>query len=92
MLSTDEGVAVGTFGKILHWNGTDWSAVPSSPTTFRLRSVFMTSASDGWAVGDYGVIIQYVGTEWIPEFQSLILLPLFIAATLIVIIAYRRKQ
>ena len=92
MLSTDEGVAVGTFGKILNWNGTDWSAVPSSPTAFRLRSVSMTGTSDGWAVGDYGEIIQYTGIEWIPEFQSLSLLPLFITATLIAIITIRRKQ
>ena len=85
MVSPDDGWAVGAFGTIIHWDGADWSNV-TSPTTFQLNSVFMLSASDGWAVGISGTIIQWTGTEWIPEFPTIVLMPLLISVTLVAVI------
>jgi photosystem II stability/assembly factor-like uncharacterized protein len=63
MVSADDGWAVGAYGIIIHWNGTEWNAV-TSPTTRYLWSVYMVSSSDGWAVGDYETIIHWDGTSW----------------------------
>ncbi len=43
---------------ILHWNGTQWSAIPSpnsSSTSNGLNSVAAISANDVWAVGSSGI-------------------------------------
>jgi len=63
MLSSSDGWAVGTGGKILHWNGATWSVV-SSPTGETLNSVFMISSTDGWIVGHDGTILHWDGTTW----------------------------
>ena len=88
MVSANDGWAVG--GHIIHWNGTEWSTVTSptvtSPTWYLLLSVFMVSADDGWAVGGGGTIIRWTGTEWIPEFPTVMLMPLLISLTLVVVI------
>ena len=63
MVSPDDGWAVGQYGTIIHWNGTEWSTV-TSPTSRFLYSVFMVNADDGWAVGDEGTIVHWNGTEW----------------------------
>ena len=85
MVSADDGWAVGSGGTIIRWDGTEWSTV-TSPTTVFLYSVFMVSADDGWAVGNSGEIIQWTGTEWIPEFPTVIIMPLLISLTLVVVI------
>ncbi|MDH5266694.1 MAG: hypothetical protein OEW62_03330 [Candidatus Bathyarchaeota archaeon] len=64
-------------GAVLNW---------TSPTTEHLMSVFMVSADDGWAVGFDGTIIRWTGTEWIPEFPTIVLMPLLISLTLVVVI------
>ena len=48
-----------------HWNGTQWSIVPSpnpDPTTNRLNAVFALSTTNVWAVGS--VILHWDGTTW----------------------------
>lgn len=49
MLSHDDGWAVGKLGTIIHWDGRSWNNV-TSPTTWDLKSVYMTNAAEGWAV------------------------------------------
>jgi hypothetical protein len=68
VLSEDNAWAVGWNGKAFNWNGTSWNEV-FTPTSARLRSVYMLSADDGWAVGEYagkGVSIHWNGTQWTP--------------------------
>ena len=64
-------------GVVLNW---------TSPTTAWLLDVFMVGADDGWAVGWYGAIIRWTGTEWIPEFPTIVLMPLLISVTLVAVI------
>jgi len=85
MVSADDGWAVGEGGTIIRWNGTEWSLV-TSPTTLPLYSLFMVSEDEGWAVGEDGTIIQWTGTEWIPEFPTIVLMPLLISVTLVAVI------
>jgi len=85
MVSASDGWAVGTYGTIIRWNGVAWSTV-TSPTTQHLYSVYMVSAVDGWAVGWGGTIIRWTGTLWIPEFPSVILMPLLITITLVAVV------
>lgn len=91
MVGANDGWAVDGGGAIIRWNGTSWSLV-TSPTLQWLSSVFMVSASDGWAVGGNGIILRWNGTQWIPEFPSFLILPLFMIATLVAVIVYRRKN
>ena len=85
MVSSNDGWAVGYYGTIIHWDGTNWTNV-TSPTTSHLHSVFAVNANDGWAVGEYGTIIRWTGTEWVPEFPTVILGPLLITLTLVAVI------
>lgn len=77
-------------GSIIHWNGTQWST-QTSLTHSDLYSVFMVNASDGWAVGLNGTIVQWNGTLWIPEFPSSLILPLFMIATLLAVVIYKKR-
>lgn len=54
--------AVGAHGKILHFDGTQWTSV-ATPTSFRLSRVWGSSATDVWAVGDTA-LVHYDGTSW----------------------------
>jgi hypothetical protein len=56
---------------VLHWNGTDWSIVPSpSPGTFGLNTLYAVtanSANDVWAVGSFtniGEFAQTLALHW----------------------------
>jgi hypothetical protein len=55
--------AVGYGGTILHYDGTEWSAM-SSGTTQSLLGVWGNSATDVFAVGYGGTILHYDGTDW----------------------------
>ncbi len=55
--------AVGEAGTILHYDGTDWTAM-SSGMENDLRCVRGSSGSDVFAAGDAGVILRYDGREW----------------------------
>jgi hypothetical protein len=57
-----------------------------------LFSVFMIGPSEGWAVGTNGIILRWNGTQWIPEFPSFIIAPLFMIATLLAVIVYKKKK
>ena len=85
MVGADDGWAVGIDGLIIHWDGTEWSNV-TSPAGEHLTSVHMVGADDGWAVGNDGEIIHWDGTQWIPEFPTVIVMPLLISLTLVVVI------
>ncbi|MCR4316831.1 MAG: hypothetical protein NUW37_10825 [Planctomycetes bacterium] len=63
-VSSTSAYAVGTGGKIYHYNGTGWSAMTQSVTTSDLYSVHGTSDTDVWACGNAGVILHYNGTAW----------------------------
>jgi hypothetical protein len=56
--------AVGEAGAIVHYDGTAWSELTSSPTSAGLRGVWGTAANDVWAVGDSGVILHFEGSSW----------------------------
>ncbi len=60
MIDSSDGWAVGE--RIVHWDGTSWTAV-SSPTGL-LIGIFMLSASDGWAVGAAGKTLHWDGEVW----------------------------
>src|SRR5437870_4072020 len=76
--SAGDGFAVGLGGKILHYNGTSWTAQPS-PTTADLAGVGGSSGTDVFAVGTGGTI-HYDGTSW-TGFQSVTLFktPLYLS-------------
>lgn len=83
MLDANDGWAVGYYGTIIRWNGSDWSTVVLK-TLEVLRSVDMLNASDGWIVGHAGTILRWTGTDWIiPEFPTVILMPLLVSITLV---------
>lgn len=54
--------AVGSHGKILHFDGTQWTST-STPVGNRLTRVWGSSATNIWAVGD-SALIHYDGTSW----------------------------
>ena len=54
--------AVGAHGKIMHYNGSQWTSV-TTPTSHRLVRVWGSSATAIWAVGD-SALVYYDGTSW----------------------------
>ena len=68
--SATNAFAVGANGRIVHFDGTSWSAM-TSPTTGRLGAVGGTGPNDVWAVGDT-VALHYDGTKWSPVTRSII--------------------
>lgn len=63
MLSGTDGWAVGSSGAITHWNGAEWTTVPSA-TSATLNAIDMVDSNTGWAVGDDGTIQAWGGTAW----------------------------
>jgi hypothetical protein len=55
--------AVGTAGKVLHYDGTEWKS-QALPENVTLTSVWGTSETDVWAVGYAGKVFHYDGMEW----------------------------
>jgi photosystem II stability/assembly factor-like uncharacterized protein len=67
MLTTTDGLAVGSLGTTIHWDGNAWAALPTS-SMYDLTSVAMISSGAAWAVGcrsDGSTILRWTGTEWI---------------------------
>jgi len=60
--------AVGDFGGIAHYNGTNWSRT-SAGFTGGFHDIWSNSTTGGYAVGDAGVF-EYDGTSWIPVFDT----------------------
>ena len=55
--------AVGSGGKIYHYNGINWSQfIDTGNQTW--SSVYFVSPTDGWVVGSSGQIYHYNGTNW----------------------------
>ena len=57
--------AMGEFGKILHWNGSSWTALDLEAyyeTSF--YAVWGTATNDVWALGTGSTIIHWNGTTW----------------------------
>ena len=63
MLSSNEGWAVGTNGKILKYDGTNWSTITSG-TNNELLGVNFSSSNNGFAVGKGSTILFYNGSSW----------------------------
>jgi long-subunit fatty acid transport protein len=55
--------AVGTYGTILHYNGSGWAAMDSGTTEF-LMGVWASSNTYVFAVGNSGTILRYNGNTW----------------------------
>ena len=55
--------AVGTYGKIFHYNGKEWQSVPS-PTKLHLFGLAFPRPDEGWAVGASSNILHYNGQAW----------------------------
>ena len=58
----DDAWAVGNFGRVRHWDGTDWSpaaiTLTKLPVTARFHSVWSGGPSDVWLVGQ-GMALRY---------------------------------
>ncbi|MBI5548307.1 MAG: hypothetical protein HY901_30875 [Deltaproteobacteria bacterium] len=66
--SGDDIWAVGTLGKIFHFDGVTWSQVPSG-TTHPLHEIFGRGADDLWAVGGSFLdgeadLLHWDGSSW----------------------------
>jgi hypothetical protein len=54
---------VGSFGTVLHWNGTSWNSV-STGTTAHLESVWCAAPDQVWIVGEVGTALHWDGATW----------------------------
>lgn len=63
-VSSEERVAMGDYGTILHYQNGEWMVV-ESPVTTALNAVEFVSPNLAWAVGNDGVILRYDGNNWI---------------------------
>jgi hypothetical protein len=61
--AADDVWVVGSFGTVLHWDGTAWASA-SSDTTAHLESVWCAARDACWAVGEMGTIIRWDGEVW----------------------------
>lgn len=57
--------AVGEGGRIVHWNGTAWTA-QTSGTMNDLESVLVVGAADVWAAGNGSTLLHFTGASWTP--------------------------
>jgi len=63
MLSPTEGWAVGTSGKVLKFDGSNWANI-SNPASADLYSVYFSSSSNGFMTGKNSAVYQYNGSSW----------------------------
>jgi len=56
--------AVGSLGKILHYDGARWSFYQVEVTDLDLYGLEITSGSSGWAVGADGLVLSYHNGQW----------------------------
>jgi len=50
---------------MLHWDGTQWSIVPTPKSGYGWFSALcMVNSTDGWAMGYGGTILHWNGTAW----------------------------
>ncbi len=62
-VDSEHAWAVGEKGKIIFWNGNNWSRQESN-TDKSLKSVYFTDAWHGWAVGSNGCILRFENNQW----------------------------
>ncbi len=55
--------AVGEFGFIYHWDGSEWSR-QLTPTTSTLNTVWASGPGVAFAGGDYGTMLRWDGGAW----------------------------
>jgi len=58
-------LAVGNYGTIIFYNGTEWQNV-SGITEKTLYGVWWASKNEAFVVGDNGLILHFNGAEWAP--------------------------
>lgn len=51
MIASNDGWAVGDFGRIFRWDGRHWFHYETLPSRDNLYGLFFVSSTDGWAVG-----------------------------------------
>jgi hypothetical protein len=54
-------------GAVEHWDGSAWSAMPTTPAGVSLLGVGGTASNDVWTVGLGGVVFHYDGGAWSPS-------------------------
>jgi hypothetical protein len=64
-ISASDIFAVGVIGTIIHYNGSSWSLVTPSPTSYALNAVWGSSGAEVFAVGANGTVVHYNGTKWV---------------------------
>lgn len=57
------GFAVGSYGRIYGFDGTQWRRVVS-PSGVQLWDVALLSPTEGWAVGEQGTALRWDGAAW----------------------------
>jgi photosystem II stability/assembly factor-like uncharacterized protein len=68
MTNAAQGWAVGDRGTLLHFDGSNWTPVPSG-TTISLKGVAAFSENAAWGVGDYG-IVTFASSQSTPRVQN----------------------
>ena len=61
--AADDVWAVGIGGKIIRWNGQNWTTIDSGVTA-DLADVSGVSTNNVWAVGAGGIVLHWDGTTW----------------------------
>jgi photosystem II stability/assembly factor-like uncharacterized protein len=66
MPDASQGMAVGSDGVILYYDGSGWIQMENSVNE-KLNAVHMTGSGKAWAVGESGTVLHYNGSEWIQQ-------------------------
>jgi photosystem II stability/assembly factor-like uncharacterized protein len=66
MPDASQGMAVGTDGTILYYNGSGWIQMENSVNE-KLNAIHMTGPGKAWAVGENSTVLHYNGSEWIQQ-------------------------
>ena len=62
--ASDNAYAVGEFGFVYRWNGSNWTTV-AVPTQATLTSVWATSTGEGFIGGEAGTMLRLIGSAWV---------------------------
>jgi hypothetical protein len=66
--SASDIFAVGEYGTMLHYDGSEWSIQPTGlqppERWYHLNAVWGTGPNNVWAVGNAGLILHYNGVSW----------------------------
>ncbi|HLP14201.1 MAG TPA: YCF48-related protein [Flavobacteriales bacterium] len=73
MISSSDGWAVGSSGRVLHYDGANWSNVsnPASAGLINLYSVSFNNTSNGFMTGESSKVYQWDGSSWNEHSTSL---------------------